>query len=89
MNVKVEGEGNAQDNGLFLVVGGGLERSGRRGMSLASTVELTTGEEYEGEEEEEDATMVAEGRVDEPCAGGVSRELTNKNRFPLTSSLDS
>jgi hypothetical protein len=91
VNVKEEGEENAQDKGLLLMVGGGLEGSEGRGVSLTLTFKLTTGEEGKGEEEEEDAAMVEEGRsVDRPCAeGGVSRALTNKNRFPLTSSLDS
>lgn len=88
MNVKEEGEGNAQDRGLLLVViGGCLEGSGGRGVSL--TGRLITGEEGGEEERGEDAAMLktaaAGERVDKACSAGVS----NKNRFPLTSSLDS
>lgn len=93
VNVNEEGEGNAQDRGLLLVVVGGcLEGSGGRGVSL--TGRLTTGEEG-GEEEErgEDAAMVevaaAGERVDKACCANVLSAPTNKNRFPLTSSLDS
>lgn len=93
MNVREEGEGNAQDRGLLLVVVGGcLKGSGGRGVSL--TGRLTTSEEG-GEEEGggKDAAMVeaaaAGERVDKAFSAGVSSVPTNKNRFPLTSSLDS
>ena len=90
--MKEEVEGNAQDRGLLLVVvvGGCLEGSEGRGVSL--TGRLTTGEKG-GEEEEgrgEDAAMVeataaAGERVEKACSVGVSSAPTNKNRFPLDS----